>query len=244
MTKPKMCKAKATAFGKVDFISPSAKSTDLDSIIKEDVKYGKFEPWNGKYFTYRVTNEDDEISNKQVLKAIQYSFRRISLRTNLKFRRARGSEYADLTIEFRTVDTDPEKQLTKNTLMYHYYPISNFEDPLRGLCVINKDFYWTSHGKGIDMHYIDPKNYPKLGSGVKGKTWDLDQVYTHEVLHGLGLPHSKNQGNVMSPNYSIMSEWMTQEDIARIQAKYGKREMSDHILKRWLRWLFRASDRI
>jgi hypothetical protein len=239
-----MCKALADMKqDDVKFYSPVLDADEIDEIIQEDKRYGVFEPRNGSYFTYRVLNDDEEITNKQVLKSIQYSFRRISLRTNLRFRRAREGQYADLRIDFRTVESDEDRQLSENTLMYHYYPINNTTNKLRGLCVVNKNYYWTSMGGGLDMHYIDPKNYPRKGTGVTGKTYDFDQVYTHEVLHGLGLPHSKKAGNVMSPNYGIMAEWMSEEDIARIQAKYGKRTMSESRIRRWLNWLKSASNR-
>ena len=227
----------------IEFNSAQLNSTEINSIIEEDKQYGVFQPFNGEYYTYRVLNEDKEITNIQVLKSVEYSYRRISLRTNLKFRRARDGEYADFRVEFRTVATDPEKELKASTLMYHYYPIHNFANRLRGLCVINKDFFWTTSGGSLDMHHIDPENYPELNSGYGGKTYDLDQVYTHEVLHGLGLPHSKTAGNVMSPNYGIMAEWMSDEDIARVQAKYGSRNISESRIKRWLKWLKIASNR-
>ena len=227
----------------IEFNSAQLNSTEINSIIEEDKQYGVFQPFNGEHYTYRVLNEDEEITNEKVLKSIEYSYRRISLRTNLKFRRAREGEYADLRIEFRTVDTDPEKELQSSTLMYHYYPISNSTHRLRGLCGVNKDFFWTTAGGSLDMHYIDPEHYPEPNSGYGGKTYDLDQTYTHEVLHGLGLPHSKTAGNVMSPNYGIMAEWMSEEDIARIQAKYGSRNISESRIKRWLKWLKIASER-
>ena len=227
----------------IEFNSAQLNSTEINSIIEEDKQYGVFQPFNGEHYTYRVLNEDEEITNEKVLKSIEYSYRRISLRTNLKFRRAREGEYADLRIEFRTVDTDPEKELQSSTLMYHYYPISNSTHRLRGLCVVNKDYFWTTAGGSLDMHYIDPEHYPEPNSGYGGKTYDLDQVYTHEVLHGLGLPHSKTSGNVMSPNYGIMAEWLSDEDIARIQAKYGSRNISESRVKRWLKWLKIASNR-
>ena len=237
-----LCKAEVSSDG-IEFQSAQLESTDINSILEEDKKYGVFQPKNGSYYTYRVLNEDEEITNKQVLKSIAYSYRRISLRTNLKFRRARKGEYADFKIEFRTVESDPEKELKASTLMYHYYPISNTSNRLRGLCVINKNYYWTTSGGSLDMHYIDPEHYPEPNSGYGGKTYDLDQVYTHEVLHGLGLPHSKTAGNVMSPNYGIMAEWLSEEDIPRIQAKYGSRNISESRIKRWLKWLKIASNR-
>ena len=47
----------------------------------------------------------------------------------------------------------------------------------------------------------------------------------------------------MSPNYGIMAEWMSDEDIARVQAKYGSRNISESRIKRWLKWLKIASNR-
>lgn len=238
-----MCKATAGHDGKPQFSSAQVNSIDLTQIFEEDKRYGKFYPRNGKYFTYAVYDEDDEITNKQVLKSIQYSFRRISIRTNLVFKRAREGEYADFKIYFETVESDPRGELGENTLMYHYYPISNYEHSLRGVCCVNKRFYWTMDGNPISMFKVDPDNYEE-DTTWQGKTWDFDQVYTHEVLHGLGLPHSKVAGNVMSPNYGIMSEWLTEEeDIPRLQHKYGDRGLSESRIRRWLSWLKHASDR-
>jgi len=239
--KPALCKVMETENG-IEFIAPKLDSTTLTQILEEDKKYGKFTPANGSYFTYAVLNEDDEMTNKQVLKSIKYSHRRIELRTNLKFKRVRGDEHPDFKIEFRTVESDPEQELTFSTLMYHYFPINSITHPLRGLCVVNKGFYWTTHGEGVPLNVIDPIHYP-TPTDKMGKTYDFDQVYTHELLHGLGLPHSKTSGNVMSSNYGIMAEYLSDEDIARLVAKYGSRNLNEHLIKRWLGWLFHASDR-
>lgn len=239
---PKLCRAEVDTIGNIKFDSAKSEGHTLQEIIEDDKKYGTFKPLNGKYFTYKVLDEDDEMTNKEVLKSIQYSYRRISLRTNLVFRKVGKDKKSDFTLDFRTVETDPDNELRPSTLMYHYYPISNINNRLRGLCVINKAFYWTSHGNPLPLNVIDPKNYPNETKNT-GKTYDFDQVYTHEVLHGLGLPHSPNAWNVMSWNYGIMSEWLTAEDIARINAKYPERQISEGHLKRWLNWLFHASDR-
>lgn len=238
-----MCKAIIGRNTEPEFYSPTLDSEAINQIIEEDKRYGVFQPNNGKYFTYQVLNDDVEITNQQVLKSIQYAYRRISLRTNLKFVRARTGEQPDFRIDFRTVESDEDKQLSENTLMYHYFPITSVTNKFRGLCVVNKKYFWTSNGESIDMHFIDPEHYPEEGSGYRGRTYDFDQVYTHEVLHGLGLPHSKTSGNVMSSNYGIMAEYMSEEDIARIQAKYGKRNISESHVRRWLNWLRSASER-
>lgn len=201
-----ICRALETVDDGVKFESPQLTATDITDIIEEDKRYGTLKPANGKYFTYQVLNEDEEITNKEVLKAIQYSYLRITRRVNLKFRRARAGEVVDLRVEFRTVESDPDKQLKSNTLMYHYYPISDITHRLRGLCVINKSFRWTSHGNPIPLSDVDPDtNFPT--STVK--TYDIDQIYTHEVGHGLGLPHAKDGGHIMSSNSGIMAEWLS-----------------------------------
>lgn len=239
----KLCKAMISRDGLIQFDSESAVGNTIEDIIEGDKKYGTFTPINGRYFTYRVLNEDEEITNKNVIRAIRYSFRRVELRTKLRFRPAGDEPLVDFRVEFRTVDSDPDKILTANTLMYHYYPINNNASSFRGLCVINKAFYWTSHGNRIDMHDIDPANYPEPDTGREGNTHDLDQVYTHELLHGLGLPHATEADHMMSNNYGIMAEFLSSQDVARLHAKYEARGLSEHRIKRWLRWLYYASDR-
>lgn len=225
-----------------EFESEQVTSTDINDIIEGDKAYGSFSPANGEYFTYKVLNDDEEITNKQVLKAIQYSYLRITRRVNLKFRRARAGEVVDLRIEFRTVNSDPDKKLTEGTLMYHYYPIYSLSNRFRGLCVINKKFIWTNNGEGIPLHKLYPEQYPDPTVST-AKTYDIDKVYTHEVCHGLGLPHSKVANNIMSWNYGIMAEWLSEEDYMRLQAKYPKKEMSKRRLSRWIKWLLHASNR-
>jgi len=239
----KLCKAMLSRDGLIQFNSESAIGNTIEDIIESDKRFGTFKPINGSYFTYRVLNEDDEITNKKVIKAIRYSFRRLEIRAKIKFKPAGDEQFVDFRVEFRTVESDPDKILTGGILMYHYYPIQNNTHLLRGLCVINKAFYWTSHGKPLDMHDIDPTNYPEPDTGSRRRTHDLDQVYTHELLHGLGLPHAITAGHIMSSNYGIMAEFLSEQDVARLHAKYEPRNLSSHKINRWLRWLFYASDR-
>ncbi len=110
----KLCKAIISQDGQIQFNSVSAIGSTIEDIIEDDKKYGVLTPINGKYFTYRVLNEDKEITNKQVIKAIRYSFRRIEIRTKLKFRPAGDEKLVDFRIEFRTVESDPDKVLTSN----------------------------------------------------------------------------------------------------------------------------------
>lgn len=193
--------------------------------IEEDKKYGIFKPRNGKYFTYKVHGEDVEITHKRVIKAVQFGFKRWSIYADFKVKKARGNDIPDFNIYFKSVSEDP--LLKANTIMYHYYPISDLNNPLRGKCVINKDFYYTADGK--------------ITNGKR--TMDIDQIICHEFGHGFGLPHDKTYRTVMYYAASGMSEYPSSRDISRIQAKMGKTKKSSQRIKRWLRWLFIKSER-
>ena len=235
-----LCRIIKNISGKLDYVAPKLESTNINEIIEEDKKYGVFNPANGEYYTYKVLNGDIELSKKETEKIIKYSHLRITRKSTIKFKPAKDGEIVDFRIEFRTVETDPDKQLTPNTLMYHYFPINSLTHPLRGLCVVNKDYYWTSSGKPIPLNDVDPDTqFPK--STVY--TYDFDQVYTHELLHGFGLPHSKEPDHMLSTNYGIMSQYLSEQDTLRFLAKYPKREMTESNRLRWLKWLFVASDR-
>ena len=230
----------------VEFESAESRGLTLSQTIEDDKKYGTFKPANGKYFTYAVLNEDEEFTQKQVIKAVQFGQRRWRIYAKLpKFKRVSKDFQGiiDFRIEFRTVESDPDKQLNEGTIMYHYDPISKIDHPLRGLCVVNKKYFFTSHGNPVKG-----TEYEKFGKRVQFphkyyESLDFDQVYAHELGHGLGLPHDTESGNVMAYRYDLMAEYPMMRDQARIKAKYGHRNMSAWFLMRWLKWLKRASDR-
>lgn len=236
MSEPMICKA--IVYGdQVKFDSVKVAGLTPEVQLRDDKRYGFLKPTNG-VLRWKLLNEDGEITHKQARKAVAHAFFRWALHVPIKFRRVRAHELADVTFEFRGEDEDPI--LNSSTLAYMYYPLGGSTD---GVCVINKRFYWTNHGKGIDMHYIDPINYPNPGSNVRGKTWDLDQVLGHEIGHGIfGLPHSQSGIHIMSPSYGIMMEWLSDEDIIRAQAKAGERNILSRHLKRLQDWLKLRSD--
>jgi hypothetical protein len=237
---PLICKAVVNGLAdKVDFSAPTTSGQTLADVIEDDKRYGVFHPANGEYFTWKVFDGDDEFDNKKAIKSIQKTIRRFEVRLDIKFKYAKEGEVVDFKIHFHTVEED--RTLTSNVLMYHYFPINDLTNPFRGVCVVNKDFNWTTHGRHIPIGDLDPDNpFPTN----RAKTYDFDAIYTHEMGHGLGLPHSKLIGQVMAPNAGIMSEWLTEEeDLPRLWAKYPKRILEENILKRWLRWIKSASDR-
>ena len=249
MSKHFLCKAllKGT---QIEFTGPANAGKTLEEQIQEDKKYGIMVPRNGSYFTWKAEDwAGKHITQKQILKGINYAWLQAELEIVLDVRKARLHEVPDFKIAFRATADDPE--LTSNTLMYHYYPIQDVNHPLRGLCVVNTDFPFTVHGNPISMHEIDPDHYPEHPENFPehtdptGFTYDFDQTYTHEGPgHGLGLPHSPNRGDAMFGNYSGMGEFMQTWDKARLVAKYGARPwFKKWFYTRWINWYRGRSDR-
>jgi len=229
----------------IEFDSVISDGSTLTEIIEDDKKYGVMVPKNGRYFTYRVMDWHGKwISNKKIRKAVTFTWNKVEKIVNLDFREAKDGEYADFKVYFSSVADD--LLLSKNTLMYHYYPISDFYNDKRGVCVVNADYPWTSDGEPIPLHEYDPKHYPDVTTSTV-KTFDFDATYEHEIGHGLGLPHSPNRDTKLYFNYSGMSESMfdeeSQETIARLQAKYPKNNMKPSRLRRWINWFKAVRDR-
>ena len=241
----KLCRAIITE-DNIAFESAVARGSTLQQIIEDDKNYGVMIPYNGKYFTYRVVDwEGKWISHKRIRDAITFTWNKVEKIVDLEFREAKDGEYADFKIYFRRVADD--SLLTENTLMYHFYPISNYDNPNRGVCVVNVDYTWSSSGDGIPLHIYDPDHYstPTIATA---KIFDFDAIYEHEGPgHGLGLPHSPNRQTKMFGNESDMIESMFDEvpyeTVPRLQAKYPKKEMKESRLKRWIRWFKATRDR-
>lgn len=242
----RICRATINKKGEISYDSQVTNGSTLQEIIQDDKKYGVMIPKNGKYFTYRVMDwEGKWINNKQIVRGVTLVWNKIEKVIDLEFREAKKGEYADFKIYFRRVVDDP--LLNKNTIQYHYYPISNFNNPHRGVCVVNADFTITTHGEGIPLHEYDPEHYPEPTIATKS-TIDFDATYEHEGPgHGLGLPHSPNKNTKMYFNYAGMAESIFDENphetIARLRAKYDKKEISESKLQRWIDWFKVAQDR-
>lgn len=228
-----ICRMIAWNNGKAEFASVTQ---DQKNMIDGDKNFGFLQPKNG-ILTFSITNRDGEISDRAVDRAVKFALKEWSLYVPITFKKV--AENGDIRIEFRSEDED--EILTPNTLAYMYYPLGGKNN---GQCVINTRYYWTNHGKGIDMHKIDPVNYPEPQDRVKGSTWDLDQVLRHEFGHGIfGLPHDINANNIMSSNYDKMKEHLSDNDIIRARAKAGSRVLDDNRLNILKKWLHFASDR-
>ena len=241
-----LCRISSNADG-MKFESVETRGLTLKQVIDNDKNFGKMTPANGEYFTYAVFNEDEEITLNQVEKSAAFAMRRWTIYAKMpEFRRVKRdyTGVIDFRIEFRTVETDPDKQLKANTIMYHYYPIQDTNNPFRGLCVVNKAFYFTSHGDGVLGSEFVKQGIPVQFPDQKYQTMDFDKLYGHELGHGLlGLPHDTEPDNMMAYREDLMTEYPSERDIARAVAKWTERVMPSWILLRWLKWLKRASDR-
>lgn len=237
------CKAILNVNGKIEYVAPMLGSTDINDIVEDDKRYGKMNPINGEYFTYRISNvHDDEITDKKLQKAYTMGWRRWTKRIDFVIKLAKATEDPDFRVIFRTPETDERGVMDANTIMYHYFPINNVSNPLRGLCVVNSNFYYTVDGKMVSMYQIDPEHYDE-DTTAHGTTIDIDQVFGHEDGHGIGLPHDSMMGQVMSPSYSFMAEFLTERDVFRGVKKYGNAKIPISHLTRWWRYIRGKSDR-
>lgn len=241
MTNPLICRA-VVSKGIVSYEGPSSLGSDVQTQILEDKKYGIMVPKNGKYFTVRISDWSGKyISNKKVIKGIMLSWFAVEMETLVSVKLAKPGEYADFKVFFRRLVDDPI--LNKSTLAYHYFPISNFDDPNRGICVFNIDYPFTVDGEGIPLNVFDPEHYP-TETASRAMTYDIDKIYRHEGPgHGLGLPHTTNPGEQMSTNYDIISEHPDRNTILRWIAKYGKRGWTDRKYMRMKQWYAIKSDK-
>lgn len=229
-----ICKLKESG----EFESDTLTFEDIQGMILEDKKYGKLVPVNG-VITYAIINRTSDMPENLITKAINLSLSAWGFEIPVKFKRISGIDEAMITYQFTNQEDDPN--LTKPTLAYAYYPIVSKE--LRPIIVINDSYPWTIHGNPISMHEIDPDHYPP-DTPAKGNTIDLDQVLRHENGHKLGLPHTMTRDNIMFGNYGFMSEHLQEQDIRRMQAKYGKRNILSKMYTALIAWYKVYSDQL
>jgi hypothetical protein len=222
--------------GRTTFKDDQVTDTSLETLLREDKKFGFLKPTNG-VLTFKALMGDRELPQHIVEYLAMVALQGWSFETPIKFRIVKSDAWADLRLKFTDPRHDPD--MTGMTLAYHYYPFITTKEK-RGLCVFNTDYYYTIHGKPISLHQIDPVHYPKPDESRKGATFDFDRIYRHELGHGIfGLIHDGQSGNTMSANYSHGSDEITKRDYTRAQAKAGKRSWSSDILYNKIRkWYY------
>ncbi len=203
----------------------------VEEMIKDDKRYGNLKPRNGKHFTFKVIDmPQEELPRKTIVKAVQHGLNRLRFHTQLSIKQKKTGD-TDLTIIGRTPKTDERDEMSINTIMYAYYPITALSSKDRGIIVVNTDFDFTVNGISVP-----------LPTGGSKKTIDLDQVFGHEFGHSFGFPHDQQRQTLMNPYENHGSEFSSDRDIARFQAKLGKTTRSVHLYKRIMKWFRHRSD--
>jgi len=143
---------------------------------------------------------------------------------DLKFKSIRRSTAtADIPITFLPKDEDPLFRTRNGVLAYAYFPTPT--SPVGGDMTFNDDYIWSSHGRPVSAHDIDPENYPDPNTTTQLRTYNLQHTGCHELGHALGLRHAESCPQcVMHPFYNGEVEPQP-NDVERIQGFYGKRNL-------------------
>ncbi len=196
---------------------------DIKHIIANDRLYGS---WNKDIIKFAIINNKSFMSDSQLRRAVNWSQTPWDFAIRNKIEFVSHKNFADFTFEFKPTNSD--QYLTSGTLAYAGYP----NGILRDVIVINSDFPYTPDGHPVLGSVMESWGFNVQNVDNYFKTWDLDQILKHEMGHKLGLPHSPNDDRVMSSNYGIMAEFLTNEERQRIWAKYEKRRFYDKIMAR------------
>lgn len=169
--------------------------------------------WEKPIITYRLNNfTNDMEKRKDQIKAVTVAFRTWQLRIkDIRFKRVYDSfEHVDFNISFEPLAKFDNK---KGVLAHAYFPGQGEKS---GDIEINDEWNWVAHYKWTNL------SSPPLLS-----------VLIHEIGHGLGLTHdTSTMESIMYPSFDLgkPKHHLHQNDIDRIQAKYGKRDISKRII--------------
>lgn len=213
----------------------------LPDLIEYDKKFGKLPIVNGIASYNMFGAVPRGMIDWKYQKGVSDALRRLVIYTKEIKKISYEPHNANPLFKIYTHTLAEDSNLTRNTIMYAYYAMLS-PHQYRGVVVVNRDgFYYTPHGNSVSMYTIAPEHYPE-NTTARGATIDFDQVLCHEFLHSLGLPHDPKEKNIMSAYYSSMSEYLSDRDVARLTAKYEKRNVSAIYLRGFLERLHRYSN--
>lgn len=168
--------------------------------------------WPDGEISYRLNNFTKDIdSEKLQLRAVTVALRVWQLRINkIKFRRERNP---DVNVDFQVSFQPQEKFSSEGVLAHAWFP---GQGEVSGDVEINDNWDWVTHSALQDIGH--PPIVP---------------ILIHEFGHSLGLRHDLTESDsIMYPSFNLgrKKNSLHQNDITRIQSRYGERTLSQRLI--------------
>ena len=179
------------------------------------------------YVTYKVTNESQHFpSSKFEDKSLTIALRQWGLRTKeVRFKRIKSGT-ADIEMRFVRKEDDKFFRDRPTTLAYAYFPNGR---KIGGDITFNDSVVWSTNGKSVNAHKVDPQNYPPH-TKTKIRTYNIIHTLLHECGHAIGLKHCPNHKTCIMYPYYNGRVVLHDHDVERIQKIYGKRSIGGWII--------------
>jgi peptidoglycan hydrolase-like protein with peptidoglycan-binding domain len=163
--------------------------------------------WPHNNLTYGFQNFTADLSQDQIIQALEQAFSLWSAETPLTFTRIAATSNPDIVIRFVTGDHGDGSPFDGpgNVLAHAFYPPvpPNPIQPIEG-----------------DAHFDDAETWT-VTIPNPANTFDLVTVAAHEIGHSLGLAHSTVTNSLMQAFYGGPHRFLHQDDISGIQTVYG-----------------------
>lgn len=168
--------------------------------------------WPLGEISYRLNNRSDDSNKRFQDRAVTVALRAWQLRiSNLRFRKERNRDaHVDFNVSFEDLAHFDNR---RGVLAHAYFP---GQGDISGDCHINDDWNWVA-----GVHLATLSKPP------------LVPILMHEFGHSLGLRHDAfDVTDIMYPSFNLgeRKNNLGNRSIARMQERYGKRNLSARII--------------